>query len=109
MSFPTLAFFQGAAQTVGLTDSALYTPAGGNARAIVGKFTSQYVEPFGIVEAAAPAFSCSQSQFETGDPKQNDAVRITVADGTASSIEYRVKSVKRNTPVPGEVTLILKV
>lgn len=109
MNFPTTADFQRAAQLCGLTDAALYTPAGGNAMALVGKFTSDYVEPFGIVEAASPAFTGAASQFMSGDPKQNDVVTITVADNLPVSLAYRVKTVKRNTPTVGEVTLILKV
>lgn len=109
MPFPTAADFQNAAQLHGLTDAALYTPAGGNATAIAGRFSSDYVEPFGAIEATQPAFFGAATQFATGDPKQGDAVTITVADGVAVALVYRVKTVKANTPNVGEVLLLLKV
>lgn len=109
MSFPSLAFFEDAAKKHGMTDAAHYTPAGGNAKAIDGKFTSIYVDPFGVADATAPAFTASMDQFDSGDPKQNDAVTVVRADGQPVEIAYRVKTAKPNTPSVGEVTLILKV
>lgn len=109
MSFPSTAFFESAAALHGLADKATITLAGNNARAVDGKFASQYVEPFGMVEATGPAFTCAQSQFADGLPAQNDAIEITHADGLAVSLAYRVKVVKPNTPQVGDVTLLLKV
>ena len=109
MPFPTAAAFQAAAQLSGLTDAALYTPAGGNALAIAGRFTSDYVEPFGMVEATQPAFFGAASQFAAGDPKQGDAITITSADASPLALVYRVKTVKQNTPQVGDVLMLLKV
>ena len=109
MSFPSTAFFESAAAQHGLADKAIVTLAGNNARAVDGKFTSQYVEPFGMVEATGPVFTCAQSQFADGLPGQNDAIEITQADGLAVSLVYRVKTAKPNTPQIGDITLLLKV